>query len=329
MRIQLNRNTIGTIHTDRNDDVREIKSFSGVASAIGAYVLWGILPIYWKLVSSVPAHEILAHRVIWSFVFMVMVLLVANRKEQFLVELRYVTSEPKKLVGVITGALLITLNWFIYIWAVNDNRVIETSLGYYMNPLISILLGIVVLKEKLSLWQAVSVLLAAIGVFYMTFHFGSVPWTAILLAVTFGLYGLCKKMVGITAITGVTLETVMIVPFALGYLLYLDQQGMGWLSTNFTGTTACLMGTGVITAVPLLLFANGANRLSLTVLGIIQYLSPTIALMLGIFLFHEPFTTVHVISFTFIWLALLVFSISKTQFCIQLEATLRNTKQNT
>jgi chloramphenicol-sensitive protein RarD len=293
-------------------------AFSGMAYVAGASIAWGFLPVYWKLVSSVSAHEILAHRIIWSFIFMVLVMLICKQKGQFLLEVRQVVSAPQKLAGVLAAAVLISLNWFIYIWAVNDNRIVETSLGYYMNPLVNVLLGIVVLKEKLSFWQAISVLLAAMGVFYITVHFGSIPWISISLALSFGLYGLCKKMVNISAFTSVTLETVVIAPAALVYLFYLDKQGAGSFSFAPTGITYFLMGTGVITAIPLLLFANGANRLSLTVLGLIQYLSPTIALFLGVFLYHEPFTAVHLVTFIFIWLALIVFSLAKTPLFIQM-----------
>lgn len=294
----------------------------GLASAIGAYSLWGILPIYWKLVSTVPAQEILAHRIFWSLLFMLAVVLIMNRKKQLREEIGHLISKPTKVLALIMGAIFITLNWFIYIWAVNDNRVVETSLGYYINPLFNVLLGILFLKEQLTFWQIISVLLAASGVFYMTMHFGSVPWVAISLAVSFGFYGLCKKVATLPPITSITLETLIIAPFAFFYLLYLDYHGVGSL-VSLSLTSMFLIGSGIVTAIPLLLFANGANQLSLTILGFIQYLSPTIALLLGIFLYHEPFSEVHYISFGFIWAALLVFSLSRTELFLKSEKLLR------
>ena len=295
----------------------------GFASAIGAYCLWGILPIYWKLVSTVPAQEILAHRIFWCLLFMLAVILIMNRKKQLYEEASQFIHKPIRLFALVMGALFITVNWFVYIWAVNDNRVIETSLGYYINPLFSVFLGILFLKEKLSFWQIISVALAASGVLYITMHFGSIPWVAIILAVSFGLYGLCKKVAALSPITSITLETLIIAPFAFLYLIYLNYHGLGSFD-SLSRTSIFLMGSGVVTAIPLLLFANGANKLSLTMLGFIQYLSPTIALLLGIFLYHEPFTEAHYVSFGLIWAALLIFSLSKTELFLKSELLLRD-----
>lgn len=302
---------------EQNDNLKR-----GLLSAIGAYFLWGILPMYWKLVSNIPAQEILAHRIIWSLIFMVMVVLIMNRRKQLYEEISRLLCTPTRLLALVMGALLITLNWFIFIWAVNDNRVVETSLGYYINPLLSVLLGILFLKEKLSFWQIISVALAASGVFYMTMHFESVPWVSIILAVSFGLYGLCKKIATLSPITSITLETLIIAPFAFIYLLYLDYHGLGSFGT-LSLTSVFLVGSGMVTAIPLLLFANGANQLSLTMLGFIQYLAPTIALILGVFIYHEPFTEVHYVTFGFIWVALLVFSLARTKLFLKIEMFLR------
>jgi len=295
---------------------------TGILSAIGAYTLWGILPVYWKLVSNVPAHEILAHRIVWSFLFMVGIVIIVKGKTEFYQEIIHLVRVPKKIVSLVMGSVFISINWFIYIWAVNNNRVIETSLGYYINPLFSVLLGIFILKEKLSLGQMIAVLLAMGGVLYMTMGFGSVPWVALLLAITFGLYGLCKKIADITPTTSITLETLIMMPLAIVYILYLNFQGTGSFD-GATTTSMFLMGSGIITAIPLLLFAYGANRLSLISLGFIQYLSPTIALLLGVFLYHEPFTQVHLISFVLIWMALVVFSLSRTELFMKVELSLR------
>ncbi len=294
----------------------------GAASAAGAYMLWGVLPIYWKALDHVPAYEILAHRIIWSFCFMMFILFVTNGVKTFQDECRQIVSEPKRFFGVVAASLLISINWLTYIWAVNENRIIETSLGYYINPLVSVLLGIFVLKEKLSVWQVISFLLALVGVLNMAVNFGTVPWVALLLAISFALYGLFKKMVRVGSITGITLETLIVSPLALIYVSYLQQSGKGAFQFSWQGTSELLIGAGVVTAVPLILFACGANRLPLTLIGFLQYISPTIALILGIFLYHEPFTTAHLLSFGFIWLALAIFSLSRTKPFCRLESVL-------
>lgn len=179
------------------------------------------LPIYWKALQSVPSDQILSHRIIWSFIFMVFILLATAKLSTFVVELCEIVSRPKKLFGIIMDSLLISVNWLTYIWAVNNNHIIETSLGYYINPLVNVLLGIIILKEKLSFWQVISFFLAMIGVLNISLHYGAVPWVALLLAISFGLYGLFKKMINLGAITGITSETLVITPFALIYLSYI------------------------------------------------------------------------------------------------------------
>jgi chloramphenicol-sensitive protein RarD len=290
----------------------------GLASAIGAYVLWGILPIYWKLVGDVPAQEVIAHRIVWSLLFMLAVVIMMNRRQQLYAETRQLLAAPARSLALVMGTIFITVNWSLFVWAVNDGRVIETSLGYYVSPLVSILLGILFFRERLSLGQTIAVILAASGVFYMTMHFGSVPWVAIGLALSFGLYGLCKKRAGLSPITSITLETLIVAPFAILYLLSLDIQGIGSFA-SLSLTSLFLVGGGIVTPIPLLLFANGANRLSLTVLGFVQYVAPTISLLLGIFLYHEAFTTVHAVSFGFIWAALLAFSLADTKVFLRSE----------
>ncbi|HBV97452.1 MAG: transporter [Peptococcaceae bacterium BICA1-7] len=295
----------------------------GIASGMGAYLLWGILPIYWKLLSSVQPMEVLAHRIIWSFIFLAAVLTVTGKLFAFIKELRQVAAAPSRFVKVVLASLVISVNWLTYIWAVNNDHVIETSLGYYINPLISVLLGIIVLKERLSLWQTVSFLIAMIGVLNMTIHFGAIPWAALLLAFSFGLYGLLKKMVSLGAITGITIETLLISPFALLYIGYMQKSGSGAFGVISPETTGFMIGAGVITAVPLILFAGGANRLPLSIVGFLQYISPTITLILGVFLYHEPFTRVHLSSFIMIWTSLTIFSLSRTRLFIGLEDLLK------
>lgn len=298
------------------EQVRKVPE--GILPAIAAYVCWGILPMYWKLIAEIPAHEILAHRIFWSFIFMTCLMMVMKKNQSFYVECRQVAAEPRKLFGVLAGAVLISINWFIYIWAVNDSRIIETSLGYYINPLFNVLIGMIILHERLTFWQLIAVILAAIGVLNLALQFGSIPWVALVLAVSFSFYGLCKKIAGLSAMTSITLETLLIAPLSLIYLIVLHTSGEG-VPFTLSLQSVLLIGTGIVTAIPLLLFSNSANKLSLTVLGLIQYVSPTIGLFLGIFLYHETFTSVHLLSFGFIWLALLVFSLSKTSLFAQLE----------
>lgn len=279
----------------------------GIFSALGAYLLWGLLPIYWKLLNQVSALAILSHRVIWSLFFLLLILAISRRFPLLQQETRAVWSLPKKRLGVLASALLISVNWLIYIWAVNHNRIIETSLGYYINPLVSVLLGVALLNEKLSRRQYLAVALAVGGVLNMVLNFGSVPWIALALALSFGLYGLCKKLLRLGATTGIILETLLITPLALIYLFFLQPTSSSLFGIRPLETTL-LIGAGIVTALPLVLFANAANSLPLSLLGFIQYLSPSIALLVGVFLYHEPFTPVHAASFGMIWLALIIFS---------------------
>ncbi|MFZ5648576.1 MAG: EamA family transporter RarD [Bacillota bacterium] len=294
----------------------------GIVSAASAYILWGILPIYWKFVYPVSSSEILAHRVVWSFIFLACVLFVAGILKPFLSETREIVSSPKQLLALVMSSIFISINWLTYIWAVNNNHIIETSLGYYINPLVNVLLGIAVLKEKLSFWQMVSFFLAMIGVVNMTVYYGSFPWIALTLAVSFGFYGLLKKTINLGAIAGITLETLIISPFALIYIGYIHKSGYGSFGFDSPVLSGLLIGGGIVTAVPLILFSGGAKRLPLSIIGFLQYIAPTIALILGVFLYHEPFTAAHRVSFVFIWLALTVFSLSRTGAFMQLESML-------
>lgn len=291
----------------------------GVWYSIIAYVVWGVLPIYWKLVDSVPPDQILAHRIIWSLVFMAIILIFINKWKVFLKDVKTIFSNKKLLTAILLSSITISINWFIYIWSVNTDRVVEASLGYYINPLISVLLGIIVLKEKLSFWQLVSFCLAAIGVANLTFQHGSIPWAAITLAVSFGFYGLFKKKVNLGSLTGLAVETLMIAPIAIFYLLFTHISKNGAFSLAAPSVSALLIGAGIATAVPLLLFASGARRIPLSMVGFLQYIAPTIQLLLGIFLFHEPFTSDHLISFIFIWTALTIFSIGRTKLLMNLQ----------
>lgn len=295
---------------------------AGIASAAGAYILWGVLPVYWKLVQSVPSLEVLAHRVVWSFVFLVFVLLASKGLRAFRGEFSRVARRPGQLTCLLAASLLISINWLTFIWAVNNSHIIQTSLGYYINPLVSVLLGMLVLKERLSFWQVFSFLLALAGVLNMTLRLGSFPWVALTLAFSFGLYGLLKKMINLGAVAGITAETLIITPVALTYLVFVHKAGQGAFGAGTTLVTGLLAGAGVVTAVPLILFAGGAIRLPLATVGFLQYISPTITLLLGVFLYHEAFTAAHMVSFIFIWAALTIYSLSRTRSFMQMEAAL-------
>ncbi|MFZ5652634.1 MAG: EamA family transporter RarD [Bacillota bacterium] len=293
---------------------------AGIVSAASAYIIWGFMPIYWKLIHFVPSMEVLTHRVVWSLALMAFVLLAAGKTKAFISEISDTARKPKQLLSLIFASFFITVNWLTFIWAVSNNRIIETSLGYYINPLVCVLFGVVVLKEKLYLWQTAAFVLAAIGVLNMTINYGSFPWAALVLAVSFGIYSLLKKVINLGAIAGITSETLIISPFAIMYLTYIHQSGNGAFGINSPVVSGYLIGAGIVTAVPLLLFSAGAIRLPLSTVGFLQYIAPTLALILGVFLYDEPFTAVHIVSFVFIWAALTIYSLSKTRTFIKLES---------
>mgnify|MGYP001953563228 CR=1 FL=1 len=298
----------------------------GGLAAVGAYVLWGVMPIYWKLIDGATSGEILAHRIVWSFVFMLIILLFTRSYKLLNTDLKAMFKAPKRLVIITVASIVITINWYTFIWAVDHGHVIQASLGYYINPLISVLLGIIFLKEKLSMWQVISVLLALVGVFIMTFQAGVFPWISLILAVSFGLYGLLKKKVQLSAMTGLTIETLIITPFALIYLIFIDGNAGQSFNLDKPGLALLLMGAGVITAIPLLLFATGANRISLAMIGFFQYIAPTLMLILGTLLYHEAFDKEHLFSFILIWISLVLFTLSRTKWLINFENKLFHKK---
>ncbi|MGP4068583.1 EamA family transporter RarD [Halobacillus sp. B29] len=291
----------------------------GIIYTAGAYILWGFLPIYWKLIQQIPAFEILAHRIVWSFIFMVFLVIVINKRKPFMKELRAIVNNRIRLIGITLASITISINWVTYIWAVNTDHVVEASLGYYINPLVSILLGMVVLKETFSRAQWLAFFLAGCGVLFMTINFGSVPWIALLLAFSFGSYGLLKKLVPLNAMYGLTIETLIVSPVALIYLL--NQQSGQWMQTDWLSlTTVLVFGAGIVTAIPLLLFSAGAKRIPLSMVGFLQYFAPTIMLIIGVFLYNEPFTHIHAISFTLIWAGLAVYTVTRVKRLRKYEA---------
>lgn len=273
---------------------------------IVAYIVWGLLPIYWKWLQAVPAGEVLAHRVVWAFVFMVLIVLFMKRWKPFVQTLQALFKEKRKSFGLLIASAIISLNWYTYIWAVANDFVIQASLGYYINPLISILFGMLVLKERLSRKQLISFAIAAFGVLYLTVSLGVFPWVSFILAITFALYGLIKKVIGVDPIFGLTIETIMITPVALIYLFMQPTNVVvtdGVYSLHFL----LLIGAGIATAIPLLLFNAGTPKLPLSTLGFLQYISPTIMLGIGVFLYKEPFTSAHAVAFALIWTALFIY----------------------
>ncbi|HEX7064986.1 MAG TPA: EamA family transporter RarD [Bacillales bacterium] len=297
----------------------------GGLAAVGAYFLWGIMPIYWKLIDGASAGEVLANRILWSFIFMILVLFLTRKMNRLKLDLKALFAAPKRLMIIIGASLIITVNWYTFIWAVSQGHVVQASLGYYINPLVSVLLGIIFLKEKLSISQMISVGLALIGVLIMGVHTGTFPWISITLAFSFGLYGLLKKTVHLPAMTGLTIETSIMAPVALIYLILIDSE-TGGILTSDPGLEALLIGTGIITAVPLLLFAAGANRISLAMVGFFQYLAPTIMLILGTVVYNEPFNHNDLVAFVLIWISLVLFTFSRTKWLTRLENKLLRKK---
>lgn len=280
-------------------DAARRQQTTGVLTVGASYLIWGAFPIYFHALKGVPPLEVLAHRIAWSTVFMVLLVSALRRWGQVRREL----AAPGTLGVLVATAVFISLNWLVYIWAVGAGHVLEASLGYYVNPLISVLLGVVFLKEPLSRWQRAAVGLAAVGVVALMVWLGRPPWVALSLAVTFGLYGLLRKRVQVDALTGLLTEVVVLLPFALGWLGWKGAQGALTFGTT-TGITALLASAGVVTAVPLLLFGVGVRRIRLATVGLLQYVNPTAQFLIAVFLFGEPFSPAHGVAFGFIWVAL-------------------------
>lgn len=285
---------------------------TGMMAALSTYLIWGVLPLYWNLLARAEANEILAHRIIWSFVFMVVVLMVTKRWQSFKEDCRALWQNKKRGAILLLAAFTISLNWLTYIWAVNHGHVIDTSIGYYINPLMSVLFGIVFFRERISGLKKISLLLAAIGIVLMTYQLGKLPWVAVALAVTFSVYGALKKQLHLNPFSSITLETLLMVPFAVPYIGMLMMSPANHFSLATPDLALYLMGTGVVTAVPLVLFSYGANLLPLNVLGFFQYISPTIGLLLGIFFFHETFGMAQISALGFVWAAIVLFTVAES-----------------
>ncbi len=273
----------------------------GVVNATLAFLLWGLFPLYFHAIGEVPPVEILAHRMVWSLLFLAIVLTVRQQWKW----LPQVLRAPKIVGTFAASALLLTANWGIYIWAVNHGHVLDASLGYFITPLLNVLLGLLVLKERLRRGQWIAIGVAAAGVVWLTWQAGQLPWIALALAVTFGGYGLLRKTAALAALEGLSFETLLLFPLAAGYLIWLTAHGANtFVNTPNDSTRWLLVAAGPITAIPLLLFAAGARRIPLSVLGMLQYIAPTIQMILGLIVFHETFSPARLAGFIVIWSAL-------------------------
>lgn len=283
----------------------------GIIFALGAYLIWGFLPIYWKQVEHISSYELIAHRVLWAFIFMIVFILVTNRMHLFYKDLKFIFRDKKKVIALFAASTVITTNWLLYIVAVNNGHILNASLGYYINPLISILIGFVILGERFSKSQWTAIIIVFLGVTYLAVGLGSAPWISLTLALSFSIYGLIKKVINMDAVFALAVETFVLAPFALIYILFLEGSGGGNFGIN--ADSLVMMGTGVITAVPLLLFSLGAQRIRLSLIGILQYFAPTIMLLLGVFMYGEAFTDIHTVAYILIWSGLAIYTFSRIQ----------------
>jgi len=276
----------------------------GFLLGAAAYSMWGLFPLYWTLLEPSSAVEILAHRVCWSLVVMVALTLALRRTAQ----LRAILSDRRVLLLLLVASVVIAFNWGGFIYGVNSGRVVEVSLGYFINPLVTVLLGVVVLGERLRRLQWIAIGIAGVAVVVLTVDYGQPPWVALLLACSFGTYGLAKKKADVEAVESLTFETLVLAPVALAYLVWLWSQGDATFGSEGALHAVLLASTGLVTAVPLICFGAAAIRIPMTTLGLLQYLAPTIQFVLGLVVFHEAMTPVKWVGFSLVWLALAIFT---------------------
>ena len=276
----------------------------GLAAALGAFLLWGLSPLYFWAVDSVGPWQIVAHRILWTFVLLALLLAALGRLGEVVATVR---DWSRLRVFLVTTAL-ITVNWTLFIWAILNDRLLEASLGYYINPLVNVLLGVVFLSERLTRWQGVAVALAALGCANLVIGYGSFPWIALTLAFSFGFYGLVRKQARADSLIGLMIETAILTPAMLAYLIWVAAQGGGVFWTGGIEISLLLVAAGLVTGTPLVLFTMGANRLKLSTMGLIQYVAPTIQFVLAVAVFAEPFTTAHLVTFACIWIGLALYS---------------------
>ncbi|MFH1480068.1 MAG: EamA family transporter RarD [Pseudomonadota bacterium] len=275
----------------------------GVLYALGAFGFWGLVPIYFKAIQSVPALETVSHRVVWSVPFLAL-LITLNRDWRVL---RKALSVRKVLGTLFISAVLMATSWFVFIYSVITDRVLQASIGYFIIPIINVLLGVIFLRERLRPWQALAVLLAAVGTFNLTFHYGKLPWISLTLAFSFSIYGLLRKTVSIESVNGLFFETTLLFPLALVYLLFLYRSRIIFFGAADPRTTILLALAGLVTSLPLLLFLNAARRLPYSTIGLLQYLTPSLHFVLAVLFFHEPFNRVYLFTFGCIWAGLAIY----------------------
>lgn len=278
---------------------------TGLAAAFGAFLIWGLLPVYWKSVQHVPAQEILCHRIVWSLLFTALILAAQRRWREVAAAVR----SRKTILCLGASSILITANWGLYIWAVNAGFIVETSLGYYINPLVNVLLGFVFLRERLRPLQVAAIAFAVLGVLNLLVGYGRFPWIALALAFSFAFYGLVRKVTALESLPGLFCETLIAAGPALAYLIFHGVHGTGAFAAVDMRTDILLAGAGVATSVPLLAFAFGARRITMVSLGFLQYVAPSIAFCLGVFVYRETFTIHHLVTFALIWTGIAVFSL--------------------
>ena len=276
----------------------------GIIFAIGAYISWGLGTIYFKMLTNVPAKEMLSHRILWSFLLLGFIIVVSKR----LPILKTMLQNPQKLMMLICSGALIACNWFVFIWAIGNDQLLEASLGYYINPLLTILLGLAFFKERLSRLQWMSLVLAFTGVMIQIIMVGTLPWISLTLAVTFSVYGVIRKKANVDSFAGMLIEIAAFFPVAVYYLFINDNSISGDLLHNASSLNMLLMMAGIITTTPLILFSAAASRLNLSALGFLQYITPSMIWLLAVFVYHEPVTQNMLVTFCFIWAALVCFS---------------------
>ncbi len=283
---------------------RQASARSGFMAAAGAFVIWGVFPLYLKQLASVPAVQIMAHRVVWCCLLVFAWLAVRGE----LGSVRAALSDPASRWRLAASATLISCNWLIYVWAVNAGHVVDASLGYFINPLLNVVLGVLVLKESLNRAQWTAVSLAAIGVLYLAIVAGRPPWIALALAASFGMYGLIRKVVTVESVPGLATETLLLTPLAVAFLVWVERQGTGALGHSSVRVDALLVGSGLVTALPLALFAYGARLIPLSTLGLLQYVGPTLQFLIGVLVYHEPLARARAIGCVLIWSALAIYA---------------------
>ena len=277
----------------------------GTWYAVGTYTIWGLLPVYWKWLQYVPAPQLLSHRILWSFLSLCIVISLSRQWKAF----RTATLNSQILRSYVVAAALMGINWLTYIWAVNTGFIIEISLGYFINPLLSVAMGVVFFRERLRSWQWIAIGVAAAGVLYLAFIYGSFPWIALTLALTFGFYGLVKKTAPLGPLYGLTLETGILLLPALAHLIFSEMIGQGTFLHAGVISNLPLISVGPVTAIPLLLFASAAQRIPLSLVGLFQYIAPTLQFLLGVLVYGEPLSRKRLMGFGIVWIALIIFAV--------------------